>query len=248
LYSPSTNFREYDNAYPLVVAGRADQSDHHSAVVRRPLITFSRQQEAVEEQAADSAGGVDCLAEVVERVTNAGTPGEPISVDDIVAAIGQRSFGPLIVVPGLIVLSPLSGVPGVPTLGGVAVLLIAAQMLVGRENVWLPGFIRRRHIGRERIAKAGRFLMPAARFVDRFSRRRLAWLTERGWASVIAASCLAIALLMPPLEAVPFANVLTAAAVSAFGLALVTSDGVVAGIAFLLTAASVGLLAAAFLG
>jgi hypothetical protein len=202
----------------------------------------------VEGQGAGASSRVDCLAEVVDRVTNAGTPGEAVSVNDIMEAIGQRSFGPLIVVPGLIVLSPLSGIPGVPTLGGLAVLLIAGQMLLGRDSVWLPEFIRRRHFGRDRMTKAGRFLMPVARFVDRFTRRRVAWLTEGHWSSLIAACCVAIALLMPPLEAVPFANVLTAAAISAFGLALLTNDGVVAAVAFALTAGSVGLLAAAFFG
>jgi hypothetical protein len=189
-----------------------------------------------------SDGSADSLAEVVEQITNAGEPDEPITVDDIVEAIGQRSFGPLIVVPGLIVLSPLSGMPGVPTLGGVAVLLIAGQMLVGRESLWLPQMLRRRTIGRDRMAKAGRFLMPVARFADRFTRRRWDWLTKKPYSYLIAAACVLIALVMPPLEAIIFANVLTAAAICAFGLALVADDGLLAGIAFALTAGSFYLL------
>ena len=199
-------------------------------------------------RSANDGDQVDSLAEVVDQVTNAGSPGEAILVDDIVEAVGRRSFGPLIVVPGLIVLSPLSGMPGVPTLGGIAVLLIAGQMLLGRESIWLPQFIRCRSVGRDRMAKAGRFLMPVARFVDRFTRRRLVWLTEKPWSALIAASCVLIALAMPPLEAIIFANALTAAAISAFGLALVANDGLIAGIAFALTLGSIGLLAATFLG
>jgi hypothetical protein len=187
------------------------------------------------------------LAGVIEQVTTAGKPDEPTSIDQIVEAIGQRSFGPLILVPGLIVLSPLSGMPGVPTLGGIAVLLIAGQMLLGRQTVWLPAFIRRRSIAPRRMTQAGRFLMPVARFVDRFTGRRLAWLTRKPWSYFIAASCILIAVLMPPLEAIIFANVLTAAAITAFGLALVAHDGLLAALAFALTGGSIALLAWAFL-
>lgn len=189
-----------------------------------------------------SGTSADSLAEVVEQVTHSGEPGEPISVDEIIEAIGQRSFGPLIVVPGLIVLSPLSGMPGVPTLGGIAVLLIAGQMLLGRESPWLPELLRRRTISNDRMAKAGSFLMPVARFVDRFTGRRLVWLTRKPYSYLIAAACVLIALVMPPLEVIIFANVLTAAAITAFGLALVADDGLLAAIAFALAAGSIGLL------
>lgn len=189
-----------------------------------------------------SGTSADSLAEVVEQVTHSGEPGEPISVDEIIEAIGQRSFGPLIVVPGLIVLSPLSGMPGVPTLGGIAVLMIAGQMLLGRESPWLPELLRRRTISNDRMAKAGSFLMPVARFVDRFTGRRLVWLTRKPYSYLIAAACVLIALVMPPLEVIIFANVVTAAAISAFGLALVADDGLLAAIAFALTAGSIVLL------
>lgn len=189
-----------------------------------------------------SGTSADSLAEVVEQVTHSGEPGEPISVDEIIEAIGQRSFGPLIVVPGLIVLSPLSGMPGVPTLGGIAVLMIAGQMLLGRESPWLPELLRRRTISNDRMAKAGSFLMPVARFVDRFTGRRLVWLTRKPYSYLIAAACVLIALVMPPLEVIIFANVVTAAAISAFGLALVADDGLLAAIAFALAAGSIGLL------
>ena len=189
-----------------------------------------------------SGTSADSLAEVVEQVTHSGEPGEPISVDEIIEAIGQRSFGPLIVVPGLIVLSPLSGMPGVPTLGGIAVLMIAGQMLLGRESPWLPELLRRRTISNDRMAKAGSFLMPVARFVDRFTGRRMAWLTRKPYSYLIAAACVLIALVMPPLEVIIFANVVTAAAISAFGLALVADDGLLAAIAFALTAGSIVLL------
>jgi hypothetical protein len=48
--------------------------------------------------------------------------------------VGQRSFGSLLLLPGLMALSPLSGLPGMPTLFGVMVLLITGQLLIGRNE------------------------------------------------------------------------------------------------------------------
>jgi hypothetical protein len=178
------------------------------------------------------------LAEIVDEITGAGDRKDEISVAEIMESVGQRSFGPMLLVPGLIVLSPISGIPGVPTLGGLAVLLIAGQLLIGRDCFWVPEFIMRRSVSRDRMAKAGRFLMPVARFVDKLVRPRLVFLTREPFTYGIAAACVLIAIVMPPLESIPFANVVTAAAITAFGLALVALDGVLAILAFALTAAS----------
>lgn len=185
---------------------------------------------------------MDSLVDVVETMASAddNDDGE-IPVRSIFETVGQKSFGPLLLVPGLIVLSPISGIPGIPTLGGIAILLVAGQMLIGRESVWLPEFILDRTVKRPKMDKAKRFLLPIARFVDRFTGRRVESLTAAPWSYVIAGTCALIAVIMPPLEAILFANVVTAAAVSAFGLALVAADGVLAIVAFVLTAAGISL-------
>ncbi|QKT03811.1 exopolysaccharide biosynthesis protein [Ectothiorhodospiraceae bacterium 2226] len=178
------------------------------------------------------------LAEVVDEITGAGDGEGDISVAEILQSVGQRSFGPMLLVPGLIVLSPISGIPGVPTLGGIVVLLIAGQLLIGRQCFWVPQMIQRRAISRKRMKQAGRFLMAVARVVDKVVKPRLSFLVQAPFNYVIAATCVLIAVSMPPLEAIPFANVVTAAAISAFGLALVAYDGVLALIAFALTGVS----------
>lgn len=179
------------------------------------------------------------LAQVVDEITGAGDgEGDEISVAEILRSVGQRSFGPMLLVPGLIVLSPISGIPGVPTLGGIVVLLIAGQLLIGRQCFWVPQFIQRRTVSRRRMRQAGRFLMAVARVVDKVVKPRLVFPVRRPFNYAVAAACVLIALVMPPLEAIPFANVVTAAAITAFGLALVAYDGVLALLAFALTGLS----------
>ncbi len=43
-------------------------------------------------------------------------------------AVGSRSFGPLLLVAGLVTLSPAGDVPGVPTIMAAFVFLVAGQL------------------------------------------------------------------------------------------------------------------------
>lgn len=179
------------------------------------------------------------LSDIVDQITHAGDGEDRVSMREIMASVGERSFGPLLLVPGLIVLSPLGGVPGVPSIGAIVVFLFAVQILFGRDYFWMPAFILRREVTRKRMAQAGRFLGWLAHWTDKIVKPRWLFLVRSPFNRVIAATCVGIALAMPPLEVIPFANSATSAAISMFGLALVTRDGVVAAIAFVLSGVSV---------
>src|SRR5690606_15941015 len=69
------------------------------------------------------------LVEVLDRLEEAAREQSDIALGAILEAVGRRSFGPLLLVAGLIALSPLSGIPGMPTTVGVLVLIIAVQLL-----------------------------------------------------------------------------------------------------------------------
>jgi len=170
---------------------------------------------------------VATLRQVIDRLAEAGE-GERVSVEDVLEALGRRSFAPLLLAPSLLLVSPLSGVPGAGTTGALVIALIALQLMLGRERLWLPRFLLRSSVGRERFGKATGFLRPAAAVVDRVIRPRLTFLTRGFFPRVIGAVCLGIALIMPPLELVPMANSLSAAAVAAAALALVAHDGLLA--------------------
>lgn len=182
------------------------------------------------------------LNEVVERVA-AAAHDPRTSVADVLHSIGHRSFGPLLLVPGLLLVSPLSGIPGLPSFGAAVIAIVSVHLLLGCRKVWLPGFLLRCSLPRRRLDLALHYLGPLTRPVDRLIRPRLTFLTEGLFARLIGLACLLIALLMPPLELVPMANTTTAAAVSVFALALVARDGVLALVAFGATGA-LGWLAA----
>ncbi len=166
------------------------------------------------------------LRTLLECLEDAGQPGEDVSIGAMLDATGQRSFGALLLVPGLLVFSPLSGIPGLPTLLAVLVGLIAAQLLVGRHHFWLPQWLLRRQAPRSKYDRAMHALKRPARWVDRLIRHRLTCLTAGPAVRLNALLCLLIALTMPPLELIPFASSVAGLALSLAGLGMMARDGV----------------------
>lgn len=165
------------------------------------------------------------LEQLLERLCTASEGRDSVPLRTLVEATGRRSFGPLLLVTGLVPLSPLSGVPGLPSVMAIIVLLISAQLFMGRRSFWLPEWALKRSISSERFGKAVRFLQPVARIVDRLIHPRLESLTRGRAVYLLAFAAMAVALVMFPLELVPFANTLCGAALTVFGLALIAHDG-----------------------
>lgn len=166
------------------------------------------------------------LGDVLDRLELAQKDGEVVRIEALLEAMGRRSFGPMLLVPGLLVLSPISGIPGVPTLSGAIVFLIAVQLLFGRKYFWLPGWILNRGISYSLFKRSLAVMRPIARVVDKVLRQRLVWIAESAGVHVVAAACVLVAVTMPPLELVPFAATAAGVAITAFGLALIGRDGV----------------------
>jgi hypothetical protein len=187
------------------------------------------------------------LEELLEQLEEAGGRGTEISVREVRDAIGRRAFAPLLLVVSLLGFTPLGGVPGVPTTLAVIVILIAGQVALGRRQLWAPALVLDRQIEGRNLQKSARALKPFARAVDRVIWPRLSFLTEPPWSAAIAATCVLIALTVPPFEFVPFLDLPLWGAMVAFSLALFAHDGVLAIVAFLLTAIGIVLTAMALL-
>lgn len=175
------------------------------------------------------------LGALLERLGQAGAPSEPVTIQSMLEATGERSFGALLLVPGLLVFSPLSGIPGLPSFFAVMVGLIALQLLIGRKHFWLPRWLLQRSASRSKYDRAIAFLKRPARWVDRLLRHRLTFLTEGLAVRFNALVCLLIAATMPPLELIPFGNSIAGAALSFLGLGMMARDGalVIAALLFL---------------
>lgn len=166
------------------------------------------------------------LEQVIESIVELGEVQEKVSVADIQERVGQRSFGPFLFIPAIFEISPLGGLPGVPTLLGLIVAITAGQMLFGRTHFWLPDFISRRAIKGERIKPAMRKMRPAVRLVDKALKPRMKRITQQPWSRMVAGVCVLCAATVPPLEIVPFASTAPFAAIALIGLGLTGHDGI----------------------
>ncbi len=183
------------------------------------------------------------LEQMLDRIAQAENDGgNQTSVDVVVSEVGRRSFGPLLLLPGLITVLPTGAVPGVPTIMGVLVLIVSVQLLCGRDSFWLPDWLLRRSLSRSKLEKSRRWMKRPARFIDRFLQPRLTMVVDGGGRYIIALLSMVVAIMMPPMELIPFSALGAGLALTLFGLALLARDGLVALFGILVTTTTLALV------
>lgn len=183
------------------------------------------------------------LEQLLDQIVSAVDDSE-ISLGQLLHIVGRRSFGPLLLLAGLITLAPLIGdIPGMPTLVAVFVLIIALQLLAGRAHFWLPEWLLSRKICGESLKKGLSVMHKPARFIDRFLKPRLMVFVNGHSKYIIAVLAAGIALMMPIMEVVPFTANAAGLVLVGLGLALISRDGLLAISSILLAIASYCLVA-----
>ena len=177
----------------------------------------------------------------------ASTNGAKVSVGEIMDTIGKRSFGPLLLLGGLLGMTPVSAVPTAPSIIALITILVSVQLLFGRESVWIPRFLEKLSVKADRVKKTVKVSRKPARIVDRMVKPRLEALT-RPWADrVVALVCMLVAMVVPPLELLPFVAFVPSMAIATFGLGLIARDGLLVLTAFVISTTALGLAAWKFL-
>jgi hypothetical protein len=117
-----------------------------------------------------------------------------------------------------------------------------------RDHLWLPHWLLQRSIANDKLRKTVRWLRGPARFIDRWTRPRYTRLVRHAGGFVIALACILIAAATPVMEVVPFSANIAGVAITAFGVALVVQDGLVAIAAILFSFATFGVVIRQLLG
>ena len=170
-------------------------------------------------------GEVHHIVDILDRLESTAKQSGHISGQDIIETFGSRSYGPFLILPPLLEISPIGGLPGVATAMAFVVVLIAGQLLLGRTHCWLPSVITRRTVSSSALKKAASRTRPIATWLDCHFHGRLEVLTRGPFVRIAAIACIALALTIPFLELVPFASTAPMAAIALFGLALLVHDG-----------------------
>lgn len=152
---------------------------------------------------------------------------DKVTVGFLLDGFGDRSFGPIIMLLGLlVVIPPIGAIPGLPMIVGAVILLFSLQIVFGAHHIWMPEFIQKQGISCEKLEQAEDRVKPWLSRIDRMITKRLTWATGKVATLLAAIAVSLLALLLIPLELVPFAVGVPGAAIVVFGLALVARDGV----------------------
>jgi hypothetical protein len=163
--------------------------------------------------------------------------GEEIRLRQLFGMLEKRGMAVALLLVTLPQLLPLP--LGVANVLGVPVVLVAAQMAMGRRQLWLPRLLLDRPLTRRQLGTACARLVPPLRRIERLSRPRIGMLRTRWAARLIGLACLAIAVIF--LAPVPFTAWLPAIALVLVGLGMLQGDGL-----FVLIGLGLGAAAIAF--
>jgi hypothetical protein len=114
----------------------------------------------------------------------------------------------------------------VPTVVGIALLIVSLQMVIGRHELWLPGFLTKRSFSREALVRAFEKLAPRLEAVEKIAKPRLMFMTGKIGTVAIGLVVLFMALvLILPLP--PGGNFPPALACAILGMGLAERDGII---------------------
>lgn len=157
---------------------------------------------------------------------------DSIMVGEVIEHLGRKSFASLMLIFALISTSPASGIPGITASVAFLVFILTVQLIIGRECVWLPGFVSKRRMSTKKLCKGVGWLRKPVRLVERVLRPRFTFLLHRPWILLPLVLILALTLAMPLLEAIPTSGSLASAVIALFAAGLLTRDGALVLVSF----------------
>lgn len=165
-----------------------------------------------------------------------------VSLGDLIAALGDRSFVPLMIIFALP--NVFFFVPGSSVITGLPLIFVSLQLVRGRPSVWLPEMLNLRSIEHASFVRIVSRAIPWIEWVERMARPRL-WPIRRVAAERIvglASLLMAIFMFLP----IPFANSLPAVSVIMLALGLSERDGLWLAGGLTASLASIAIVAAIF--
>lgn len=142
-----------------------------------------------------------------------------LTLEEIRDRMDERAYGLLILLLSIPCLVP--GLYGVPQVVGVIIVLVAAQLLVGREEPWLPRWMLNLRAKGSWLKAMADFAESKLSWVDRLSRPRLSRFAT-GAGEKLAAVFMILATLTIVL---PMTNTIPSVALALLSVGLIQRDG-----------------------
>lgn len=151
-------------------------------------------------------------------------PNESMTVGELLERLEQRAFGLLLLLLSLPMCIP--NIPGISTVFGVAMLIPAAQMILGRQEVWVPKRLREWAFSREAVVKSITAALPILKRMEHLAKPRWSFLVDRPFMAFWGLLTLTMALIL--ILPLPFLNFTPGVTMAIFAIAMLQEDGVLA--------------------
>ena len=168
--------------------------------------------------------GAHELTDVMDQLVD-NTEGETITLDELFRSLDSRSYGPLLLVVGLIAISPIGGIPGMSLVTGSLIMILCLQMMMGRSHPWLPERLMSIEFPRERLERTVDSGRPWAKWLETALHRRLSVLTKGPALIGIGVISILLAITFFPLALVPFGVFVPGLAITLLALGVTARDG-----------------------
>jgi len=172
------------------------------------------------------------LQSVLDQVETAMDGGESVDLKTVVESFGNRAFGPIMVLCGLCMMTPLGAIPGIPPAFGVIVIVFALQLLFRRKTPWMPNVLARVKIPSAKLKAVQNKVRPILAKIDGIISPRLEWAATGPAQVIVSLIAIILSLTFFPLGMVPFGVVAPAFIILLLGLGITARDGVIVLLAF----------------
>lgn len=152
----------------------------------------------------------------------AASPGETMTIRDLSARLGDRGFGLMLLLFALPNAIPLP-IIGISTLTSLPLIFFSAQLMMGRERVWLPRWLADRQIPTSTLRLIVRKSVPWLMKLETIAKPRLDSLTTHRFERIAGSLMLLLALLIA--LPIPFGNFPLGLAMAILALAITERDG-----------------------
>ena len=150
--------------------------------------------------------------------------GERVTFGEILASLRQRAFGFAMLIFSLPSVLPMP--PGIPTVCGAALAIIALNLIAVRRKLWLPKAITGKSVARSDLRRVVDRVLPMLERLERFCRPRLQIFTEPLARVIVGVVVLVLGVIM--ILPIPFiGNIPPAVAAAVIAVGVTERDGVV---------------------
>ncbi len=180
------------------------------------------------------------LSELLVDLKNSFNKQDNISIDDILKALHERSFGIMLLIFAMPAAIPLPGL-GINLIIAAPLLFLTAQQALGRDSIWFPQKMRDKSISSERVERILNAALPIIRKIELLVKPRLGFVTQGVFSYLIGFCGLIMALsVCVPL---PLTNTVPSVGIALMAIGVIMRDGLA-----VIAGALLGLLWVAMLG